>query len=349
MIKKISFQFAFLLIILAGIIFLQMYVQATSSNENLSEKLGQLFIIGIEAANVDKKTEALIRRIKPGGVLLLGKNIESKEQLKKLIADLQQISLQETGMPLFIAIDQEGGPVSRLPWAESTSQKDINSQTQAYAIAFNRGAELKEMGINLNLSPLLDAVQLGDFIYERAFEIPEKSGLLAGAMVEGQGEAGILSAVKHYPGYTGIPFNPEDRLATVERLPETAQFKTAMISKPAMLMISNVIYSSVDRLPFSFSRPAIAFMKTNLPGDYLLISDDLSQSSLLNQFTLSETVVMPFNAGIDVLIVSGWKESPEKTIEAFQEAFRGGQVSKDRISESLEKIALTKKNFLAAP
>ena len=142
------------------------------------KKIGQLFIIGFEGKTITPQTEELFKKYRPGGVLLLSKNIESKEQLKSLIQDLQNLSLKEMGLPLFIAVDQEGGLISRIDFlSEKTSQSEIKDIEQAYQIGLNRGQELKELGINLNLAPVLDITEEGDFLLAGLFKkVPGKPG-----------------------------------------------------------------------------------------------------------------------------------------------------------------------------
>ena len=84
----------------------------------MENQVGQMFIIGFEGKTVTPQLEEFFRKYKPGGVLLLSKNIESAEQLKKLTKALQNLSLRETGLPLFIAIDQEGGIISRVDFLQ---------------------------------------------------------------------------------------------------------------------------------------------------------------------------------------------------------------------------------------
>jgi len=95
---------------------------------DLREKVGQLFIVGFEGKEISPQLEEFIKKYKPGGVLLLSKNIGDREQLKNLISGLQEISLRETGFPLFIAIDQEGGVISRIGFLEEkTRQSEIKN------------------------------------------------------------------------------------------------------------------------------------------------------------------------------------------------------------------------------
>jgi beta-N-acetylhexosaminidase len=274
------------------------------------QKVGQIFMIGFDGTEVTQELESLMREVHPGAVLLLGKNIENEEQLKKLTSDLQKISMEDTGLPLLIAVDQEGGIVSRIDWVEKTPQSEIETKEKAYAVGKKRAEELKALGINLNLAPLLDVLAKEDFIYERGFVGNYYE--LGKSLVEGQSEGGIVSCIKHFPGYGGISFHPENNLAYVDNIPSYSQFEKI----PAeMIMVSNVVYKELDeKYPFSFLREGINKIK----GDYVVISDDLSQYSLLDNFSLKEIVTKPVLAGVDMLIFSGWRSSVREAVEEFK-------------------------------
>ena len=260
--------------------------------------------------------------------------------MKELISSLQKIALEDTGLPLFVAVDQEGGIISRVGWVEKAGQSEIKNTEQAYQIGENRGRELKDLGINLNLAPLADAAFPTDFIFGRSFqENPFTIGELARALIGGQKQAGIFTALKHFPGYKGISFNPEEKLAVLEKIPEISQFQKASLAFPEMIMTSNVIYKEIDeKLPFGFSKKGIQFLKNKIKGDYLVISDDLDQNSLLDRFSLREIVALPIKAGADILIFSGWRLPEIEGIREFQEAVKDGEISEKRIDRSVLKI-----------
>jgi beta-N-acetylhexosaminidase len=345
--------FFVLLVLLAGIFFIlrsgEIEIISDSIKDNnetaldkkyelsLDQKIGQLFIIGIDGLELNDKTEKLLKELHPGGVLLLGKNVKDEKQLKSFIDSLQKISLEDTGLPLFIAVDQEGGVISRIKWAESIAQSKIKNPEDAHNIAGKRGKELKDLGINLNLSPVLDSASSGDFVFQRCFT--ENAGQLAKAMIEGYKESGILSCIKHFPGYGGISFNPEDKLAFLDKMPEISQFTEAGEAQPEFIMVSNVVYKDFDKeTPFPFLNSGISFLKEKIKGDYLVISDDMDQYSFLNNFSLEDSISGPFNAGVDVLIFSGWRINFEEGIEAFKGAFKNGKIDVSRIDESVPKI-----------
>lgn len=307
---------------------------------SLEQKIGQLFIIGIEGRVLTPETEKLIKEIHPGGILLLARNIGNKEQLKELVLSFQKIALEDTGLPLFVAVDQEGGLISRIDWVEKTSQSEIKNKEEAYRIGKKRGEQLKEPGVNLNLAPLLDITYPKDFIYERTFQKnSEEIKELAQELIRGQKESGILTCAKHFPGYGEISFNPEEELAKIETVPEISQF---FVVPSEMIMASNVIYKELDEnLPFAFSEKGIRFLKENINGDYLIISDDLAQNSLLDNFSLKDIVSLPIKAGVDMLIFSGWRMPVIEGVEALRQS----GISEERINQSVLKIVKLKRKI----
>ncbi len=317
--------------------------------QETNNQIGQLFIVGFDGKVVTPQLEEFFKKYKPGGVLLLSKNIENETQLKKLNSDLQALSLRESGLPLFIAVDQEGGIISRVDFLqEKTAQFEIETAEQAFLIGQKRGQALKELGINLNLAPVLDSIQEGDFLFERSFQKPiEEIGELGKALIQGQKTADILTAMKHFPGYGTISFHPEETLARVEQIPEISQFKKAMEANPELVMTSNVIYKEIDNsLPLIFSPDGIQFLKNNLGINVLIVSDDLDQNSLLTNFSLKEIVIKPIEAGVDIIIFSGWRSSVEQALETFLAALEINEISETSVNNAVSKIINFKQNNL---
>lgn len=286
---------------------------------SLEQKVGQLFIIGFEGKTATPELKDIIKKIHPGGLLLLGRNIANKKQLKNLIQDLQKVAQQDVGLPLLIAVDQEGGPICRISWLDCTPQFKIKKKQQAFKVGFNRGQALNQLGVNLNLAPVLDESSSGDFIHPRTFKQDlEKVGDLAELLVSGQKIAGILTSIKHFPGYGGIDFNPEtEQLPSFSEVPEISQFKKAMEAGPELVMVANALYLKIDSdQPFSLSSTGIDFLKQKLGKDVVIISDDLSSPVLKKKFGLDKTVVSAHQAGVDILLVAGLKE-PSDPVQAY--------------------------------
>lgn len=310
----------------------------------LEEKVGQLFLIGFEGKVMSAELKKSFETIRPGGILLLSRNIDSSNQLKNLIKDLQEVSLRETGLPLFVAVDQEGGPICRIGFLEEkTSQSKITDIGRAREVGLRRGKELKELGVNLNLAPILDITNHDDFLYKRSFQKGvEETGILAKSLISGQKEAGILTAIKHFPGYGGISFDPErEKLPVSDKVPEISQFQKAFEGNPEMIMTANVIYSEIDRkLPFPLSSTSIQLLKNKIPGNYLIISDDLSSPVLKKEFSLENSIILAGNSGVDILLVAGFDEpkDPSLAYDFLLKAAQSNKVSQEKIKESVLKI-----------
>jgi len=318
-------------------------------SKKTDEKLGQLFVVGFDGTSLTPQLESFFKQYQPGGILLLSKNIQNENQLKKLIGDLQNLSLVETGLPLLVAVDQEGDPISRVSFLqEKTPQSEIATAEQAFLIGQKRGGELKKLGINLNLAPLLDLSQEGDFLYSRSFQkSAQETGELAKALIQGQKTTDILTAIKHFPGYSTISANPEEVLSKTATTPETSQFVKAMEANPQLIMAANVIYQDIDPLlPLIFSASGIQFLKEKLGANSLIISDDLDQNSLLENFTLKEIVTKPIEAGVDLMIFSGWRNPTQTGLDAFWSAFEKDEISKTKVREAISKIINFKQNNL---
>jgi len=327
---------------------MQKAIEKTKSGESVLE-IGQLLIIGFDGKTITPELKETFRKYHPGGVLLLSKNIENEAQLKELTEGLQALSLKETGLPLLIAADQEGGVISRIDFAqEKTPQSEIENSDAAYEVGLARGQEMKKLGINLVLSPVLDMTKEGDFLYERSFKKPaEETGELAKSLILGQNTAGILTALKHFPGYGDIAFNPEEELAEKETLPEISQFKIAMAANPEFIMTSNVIYKGIDpSLPFTFSPQGIKFLKDNLNSEVLIISDDLAQNYLLEKFSLEDLFQKSISAGVDLLIFSGWEADVEQALNVFFTSFQKGEFSQEKIEETVSRVINFKQSML---
>ena len=315
---------------------------------DLEQKIGQLFVIGFEGKELTEDIKSMVKELHPGGILLLGWNIEDGAKLLKLTDGLQQLALQDTGVHLFIAVDQEGGEINRISFLqEQTAQTVLRDSEAAFVVGVGRGQELKKFGITLNLAPLLDQTQSGDFIHNRCFQQEQQNaGDLAKNLISGQKMAGIFTAVKHFPGYGGIVFNPEEKLAVVERMPEIGLFRESVDAKPEMVMTANVVYKDIDEtLPFTFSKKGIDFLKSELGGDILIISDDLDQNSLLDEYGLEDIVSLPIEAGVDILIFSGWRLPAEDGVRALIGAVKSGRISEAMVDQSASKIIKLKMNF----
>ncbi len=312
---------------LVGILLLySFWVLSTTPNPKFSENLlqdalGQMLIIGFEGTEFTPELGELLEEIRPGGVLLLSRNIISWMQVRKLTSDLQEFALRNIGRPLFIAVDQEGGEISRVPWVERASQAGLFDKEEGYAIGQKRAAELRQIGVNMNLAPVLDSAGKEDFLYGRSFQkSPSEAFPILLGLVEGYESKGVIAVPKHFPGYGGIPENPEQgTVPVVKSVPDISLFNMLFKEHPVpLLMVSHAVYEDIDKKsPFPFS--GVKFLREKLGNEVLVMSDDLLSPALLSQYSLGDIGVQALEGGVNVLLVAGYPDA--KLVSEFHQEF----------------------------
>ena len=175
---------------------------------SLDDKIGQLFIIGLEGKEIDQHTKEMIKNYKVGGFILFGRNVENQSQLLDLTESLKALN-QDNIVDLFISIDEEGGTVSRLPsqysrLPEAKKLGDLNNPELSYEYGQLLGLRLNTLGINLDFAPVLDINSnpknpvIGNRSFGNSAEIVINNGT---QVLKGIGSKNIISCVKHFPGH----------------------------------------------------------------------------------------------------------------------------------------------------
>ncbi len=330
---------------------------------SLKQKVGQLFMVGIPGTTIDATAHALLTQYYVGGIFLLGKNIESPQQLLSLTTTAQHQALYaDNAIPLFIATDQEGGEASRISFGAhaATPQSAITDTIQAYILARERGEALKQLGINTNFSPVVDSIHSSSsFLFPRTFHVPDNQiASLASAMIRGYQEAGIIAVAKHFPGHTDQAQDPHltasySAVSTTTLQENEQPFqKLIAISHPLMMMVDHVIYTHIDpQNPASMSPTIIRTLRTDMGYQNIIITDDMEMAAVTQHTTsLSDAVIQALKAGADIVLLSGFTVSPqehEAVIQAVQNAVQNGIISESTLNQKVERILEIKKQALA--
>lgn len=306
---------------------------------SLDEKIGQLLIVNFQSNYADKNIKKLISEYHIGGINFLSKNIANKEQAIKLTSDLNALS----SLPLFMAVDQEGGTVVRLKFlSELTSQNKIKDTKQAEQVAFKRAQELKQLGFNMNFSPVIDNVSdSSSYLSFRTFRFPPGiAGELGEAMVDGYKKGGIVSVIKHFPGYGDIILDPHKKQADLNISKEKLQsnllpFKNIIKNKKSLaVMTAHIIIPAVSRRPATVSPEFInQILRKDLGFNGVVITDDLSMVSAGD--SIGQLSVDSIKAGVDIVIAGG---RPIDSFNALKQAVLTGEISEERINESVNRI-----------
>ncbi len=314
---------------------------------SLEEKVGEMFLFGLENSRVEEWAGEFLGMKNIGGVLLLENNIEDESKLRQLTEKLKSIK-KRADAPLFIAVDQEGGVVSRVHFAEEkTGNKKINSEEMAQDVGLRRATELKELGININLAPVVDFTEdKQSFLYQRTFSGDVQSvASLGAAMIEGHKAGGVFSAAKHFPGHgvsatdshKSMPVSniTKEELRKIHLLPFTAAIQKGV----EMIMVAHILLPSIDNTPVPFSNVFIQdILRNDLGFSGIILTDDLNMGAISNSYEIEEAAVRAIEAGVDMVLIAGTQEKQRAAYNAVLESARSGKISEERIDESVYRI-----------
>jgi beta-N-acetylhexosaminidase len=324
------------------------------------EKIGQLFMIGFMGTAVTPELAAFIKDYRPGGVILFSRNLESVEQIVELTNDLQQCSPKA---PLLIAIDQEGGRVSRLPQGFTIFPPceligRCNSGELAYAAAATIAKELKAVGINMNMAPVLDVNSNPDnpVIGDRAFgSSPDAVGDMALVTASGLQDNHVVACGKHFPGHGDTNADSHKELpiveASVERL-ETVEFppfRRAAAAGIATMMTAHVLYKALDgSLPATLSPFIITHLLREKMGyDGVVLTDDLEMHAIVDHYGPGDAAVGALLAGCDMLLICKERDREIAAFEAVEKAVASGSIDTARLDRSVTRIQRIKQRYLS--
>lgn len=330
------------------------------------EKIGQLFIIGIEGKELSQKEEEFIIANNIGGVILFSRNIESPKQVHKLCTDIQNLRHKtKDKAPLFISIDMEGGRVARLgapftQWPPLRKLGDIDSTALAFKFAHSMGQELRAIGVNLDFAPCVDILtnSQNKVIGDRSIGTdPEHVAKIASALVRGYIKSGILPCAKHFPGHgntlldshEALPVEDTDLKTLLDR--EMVPFKKTFRARLSLVMTSHIKFSKIDpEWPVTLSEKFLkVILREELRYQKLVISDDLDMKALASNWSVEEIPVRALQAGCDMLLYCNEPDHPPRAIEAIKKALSGGHLKASQIDESYQKVLSLKKEALKKP
>jgi beta-N-acetylhexosaminidase len=328
-------------------------IAARIGKMSLEQKIGQLLIVGFRAPSVDNHIRTMITRYHIGGINLLGRNVKSEEQAEGLIRDLHTLNISATGIPLFMATDQEGGAVSRFTFMkELAPQPDIATVGEARRIAKARGEELREIGINVNFAPLADYVtDPNAYLWDRVFHgTPEEIAARAGAMLQGYREAGILSVLKHFPGYGNEEPDPHTAATTLVIDNTTLEnnllpFRELVARQNAeMIMTAHILIPSVDKKPATHSKVFLTdILRTQWGFEGVIMTDDLEMASAGTD--VGTSALEALRAGADMLIITPTPEKQLAAISRLIRAVQNGELPESRVDESLRRVLALKQRI----
>lgn len=333
-----------------------------SSRSNSVSDLGQLFMVGLPDTELDDSTLGLIKNYCINNFILFKRNVIDPSQLRALCKALRNAChAQGLAKPL-VAIDQEGGTVARLPPpftqfldARVIAESDAPEEgLRSYAETCVR--ELRDVGINMNLAPVLDVCPTGQgyFMEQRSLgDDPEEAARLGNIVIEEMQRGKLAACAKHFPGLGAATLDPHDLLPTVALDPETLRardlipFKRAIKSNVAAIMTSHTIYSNIDPdRPATLSGKILSdLLRDELGYQGLVITDDLEMGAIENEWSVAEASVKAFGAGADLLLICHDHGKVVDTYKEMEAAASKGVFDSDRIQSSVQRVVEVQNRF----
>jgi beta-N-acetylhexosaminidase len=331
----------------------------------LDPEVGQLLLVGFSGTELDgnPELERLLCQIRVGGVLLFGRNIVDAEQLGRLTHALASRAADCTGRPLLIAVDAEGGRVMRLgPSAGFTatlSHRELGEDNDFAATELEArriGRMLRDTGINWDLAPVVDVgvnpanpviVGLG-----RSFSAnPALVAAHAAAWIRGMHAAGILTALKHFPGHgssygdTHLGFVDVTDTANLEV--ELAPYRALIANGLAdSVMTAHVVNRRLDpRYPATLSRAVITgLLRRRLAFRGPVVTDDLRMAAIERHYGVERAAVLALRAGADVLVIAedrlpDGRSAAVVAVDAVRQAIRARRLRPGRLDDAVARVS----------
>ena len=318
-----------------------------------TEKIGQMVMIGIQGTKVDDDSLYMLNQYHMGGVILFDRNMESLEQVKQLTSDLQAQSNEK--VPLFIGIDEEGGDVVRMAekLTPAPSQKEIGATgdiEQAKTWAIKTAKSLKDMGINVNFAPVAD-VGSND---KRSYSTDANTVIdFVRAATKGYQQENIIYSLKHFPGIgkgkvdSHIDSSSIDVAKEVLMTEDILPFKTIIDESDPndyFILVSHLKYLALDEeYPASLSSKIMTdLLRNELGYKGIIITDDMEMGAVANHNDFRSIGVNAVKAGADIVLVCHEYEHQQEVYLGLLDAVNNGEISQERIDESIKRIIKVK-------
>lgn len=335
-------------------------VDETLAGMTLHEKVCQMmFVTPEELTGEDSVTVAgdatrqALENYPVGGIVYFAKNLESQDQVKEMIDNSQK----DSSIGLFVATDEEGGVVNRLMDTVGTTYigsmyyyKDDGDET-AYENAYTIANDMSALGFNLDFAPVADVWSNPDntVIGERAYSDDyAQAAELVGNAVKGFNDGGVMCTLKHFPGHGDTAEDSHYSSAYVHRTKEEIMademqpFRSGIEAGAEFVMVGHLIVPDIDEVPATLSyKIATGILRDELKFEGVAITDSFEMESIADNYSVDDAVVMSVKAGIDMILQP---KDMASAVNSIEQAVADGELSEDRIDESVRRILTLKES-----
>src|SRR5919112_869673 len=334
----------------------------------LEQQIGQFLFIGLPGTEFDAEARALVEEIKPGGVIIFGRNVAGPEQLRTLLDSVREI----VHTPPLVGIDQEGGLVDRLrriftPMPAARTIRQHGDLAAARALGRITGEVLRMLGFNINFAPVMsimteDRDLLSNGLYSRSFG--RSPGEVLGyttVYMRGLQGTGMMGCLKHFPGIGAGEVDSHEEMPVVQLSHDDliAQDLAPYIElfqrrddRVRCVMVSHGGFPNIHiekEITGGLLEPAslnynivTKLLREELGYNHLVVTDDLEMGAIARHYEIGDAVVRAALAGEDMFLICATPEQIRRGHEALLEAAQSGKLTEERIKQSLNRIARTK-------
>ncbi len=338
-------------------------VDSFMAGMSTEDKVAQLFFItpdaltGTEGVTMaGDATKSAIEDIPVGGIIYMGDNLQSHTQVKEMLSNTNTYSMDRVGLPMFMTVDEEGGTVARIAGSGRFGVKDVGNMADIGATgtvddARQAGASignyLSDLGFNIDFAPVADVLSNSEnsIVKYRSFgSDPEKVSEMSVAVADGLKSEGIDAVYKHFPGHgatagdthVGAAFTNKtyEELAADELVP----FQNAIDNGAKYIMVAHISAPNLTGhdTPASLSDIVVTdILRDKMGYDGLVITDAMHMGAISSKYSSDEAAVMAIQAGVDIILMP---EDFHKAYEGVLSAVNSGEISEDRLNESVRRI-----------
>ncbi|WP_040346354.1 beta-N-acetylhexosaminidase [Neobacillus bataviensis] len=334
-------------------------ISAVISKMSLEDKIGQMILAGVSGTTMDASAKKLISQIHVGGIIFYKNNFETSAQAVQFVNQLK--AGNSSSLPLLLGVDQEGGRVTRLPgglvnFPPNKQIGQVNNPEFSYKVGTLLGQELKEFGLNLDFAPVLDINSnpnnpvIGDRSFGNNAEIVSKLGVQTMKGIQSQN---VITTIKHFPGHGDTSVDSHLDLPIVNKsLKELKElelipFERAINQGADVVMVAHILLPQLDKSnPGTMSKAVMTdLLRKQLGFTGVIMTDDMTMGAITEHFDTGKAAVESVKAGSDIILVGHDYNNVVKIISSLKTAVQNGEISEQRLNESIERIIQLKRNY----
>ena len=330
----------------------------------LGEKAAQLFVVQpedlvdgvscvIQAGDATRKG---LETYPVGGIIYMEQNLQSEDQVKEMLRNVQQFSRERIGLPLLTCVDEEGGTVARVAGSGNFDVTNVGNMSEIGASGDTErarqagetiGTYLSELGFNLDFAPDADVWSnpANEIVRYRSFGTdPKRVSEMSMAALDGLMSKGVTGVIKHFPGHGATEGDTHEGYAYTNKtwgeleICELIPFQTGIEQEVPMIMVGHISLPNVtgDETPASLSNEIVTKrLREQMGYDGVVVTDAMNMGAVAENYEPAEAAVKALQAGVDLILM------PEDFRAAYQgvmDAVEDGTLSKKRIDQSLRRI-----------